>query len=183
MNDLIGQITSILIGGGLLLWFGKILFIKSLETRLAIEKEKLNLVRHADLEFKKAQVKELYGPLYGILKTSRKIYDLWMDRKLDGINSDVKQLFKMNNEKANKIIIDNVHLIEESPMPECFLKYVSSTLVWSMYCADSEESELPPHLKNHPDVEWCVEFEEYIFSTYEKLAAELAVLYKKYQVK
>ena len=68
-------------------------------------------------------------------------------------------------------------------MPECFARYSTSALIWSMYCADTNEGRLPKHLENHPAIKWCQEFEDYIFRTYEKLAGELASLYEKYEVK
>jgi len=183
VTEIISQASTILISGGLLLWFGKMLFEKTIQAKLDVEKDKQSMVRHADLDFKKSQIQSLYGPLYGILKTNRKIYDLWMEEQLNEVNLQVKKLFKDNNEKANRIIIDNAHLIDDNPMPECFVKYSTSSLVWSMYCADTNEGALPQHLENHPDIKWCQEFENHIFITYERLARELAGLYEKYEVK
>lgn len=183
LEGIISGLTTVLFGGGLLLWFGKLLLDKSLQAKIDLEKDKINLVRHSDLEFKKLQVQSLYGPLYGILKTNRKIYDLWMDGKLGEVNLKVKHLFKENNQKANEIIINNAHLVDTNPMPECFVRYATSTLVWSMYCADSEDGALPQNLSEYPDIKWPKEFEDHIFKTYEKLANELSVLYETYEIK
>jgi len=183
MENLISQFLTLILSGGILLWFGKLLLEKSVQARLEIEANKINLIRHADLDFKKSQIQYLYGPLYGILKTNKKIYDLWIKGELEEINLKVKKLFKENNEKANKIIVENAHLIDESPMPECFAKYATRTLVWSMYCADTDDGVLPARIKDHPDIKWCQEFENYIFDTYARLSCELSELYKKYEIK
>jgi len=183
MSDFISQVFVVLTSGGILLWAGKLLLQKSLEQKLKVEADKINLVRHHDLEYRKAQIQYLYGPLYGILKTNRKVYDLWMAGELNEINLKVKQLFKENNEKANKIIVDNAHLIDESPMPDGFIRYTTSSKIWSMYCSDSEEGSLPNSLAEHPDVKWCQEFEDYIFEKYERLSKELNGLYARYGVK
>jgi len=106
-----------------------------------------------------------------------------MDNKLVEVNQKVKKLFKENNEKANEIIINNAHLIDESPMPEHFIKFATSSQVWCMYCADSNEGELPERLSQHPNIIWCQEFEDYIFSKYETLSRQLGSLYQKYSVK
>ncbi len=182
-ESFISQLPALIVGGGVLLWFVKMLLDKSAQTILDLEKDKISILRHGDLEYKKSQIQNLYGPLYGILKTNRKIYNLWMEGKLREVNLKVKNLFQENNKWANEIIIKNAHLVEETPMPECFVKYATSSLVWSMYCADSESGELPDYLKNHPDIKWCQEFEDHIFNTYERLAKELAILFEQYEVK
>jgi hypothetical protein len=183
MESILSQFLTILASGGLLLWFGKMLLEKSIQQKLKDEGDKLSLVRHSDLDFKRAQVQYLYGPLYGIMKTNRKIYDLWMIGGLKEVNLKVKQLFKDNNEKANNLIIANAHLIDENPMPDIFIKFATSSRVWSMYCADTEEGALPEHLSRHPDIEWCQEFEDYVFDKYEILSKDLAGLYKRYGIK
>ncbi|NER06807.1 MAG: hypothetical protein F6K17_31625, partial [Okeania sp. SIO3C4] len=142
----------------------------------------ITMLRRNDLEHKKSQVKELYGPLYSLLKTNKKIYDLWMAGDLSSINLKVKQLFKSNNDKAIEIINKNAHLIDENPMPEMFIQFVSSSQVWSMFCADDEEGVIPNGIADHPDVKWSEEFEQYIFGKYERMAKELDDLYKKYGI-
>lgn len=52
-----------------------------------------------------------------------------------------------------------------------------------MYCADTDSGELPKNLSEHPDVEWCKEFVEYIFDKYERLSKKLNELYNKYGIK
>ncbi len=183
MSEFLSQAFGLLLGGGLLLWVGKTMLEKAIQTKLEMESDKISLVRHRDLDHKVSQVHELYGPLYGLLKTNRKIYDLWMAGELGEINLKVKQLFKANNEMANKLIIEHAHLVEESPMPESFIRYATSSQVWSMYCADTEDGALPERLSNHPDVRWCQEFEDYIFTSYERLSKELADLYALYEIK
>ncbi len=183
MGTFFEVIIAVATSGGILLWLSKMLLEKTIDQKLQAEKEKINLIRHHDLEYRRSQIQFLYGPLYGILKTNRKIYDLWMAGNLSDINLKIKQLFKNNNEKANKIIIENAHLVEENPMPEIFIQYATSSQVWSMYCADNEHGSLPEAISQHPDIRWCQKFEDYIFEKYEKLSKELNDLYGRYSIK
>ncbi len=173
---------AVLASGGILLWFAKLVIDKSLANLWRLEAHKVELVRSSDLEHRKAQIRDLYGPLYGLLKTNRKLYDLWIARELDEVNLKIKNLFKENNKKAVGLIIDNAHLIDESPMPDIFIKFVTSSSVWSMYCADNEEGALPGKLSDHPDIKWCQEFEDYVFRKYEEISLSLSELYKKHGI-
>lgn len=182
MADFIQISSAILASGGILLWLSKLVIERTLANVLRLDAHKVELVRGSDLEHRKAQIRDLYGPLYGLLKTNRKIYDLWMAKELDEVNLKIKRLFKENNQKAVGLIIDHAHLIDESPMPEMFIKFVTSSYVWSMYCADSEEGEIPEKLSEHPDIKWCQEFEDYVFKKYEEISLELSRLYDKHGI-
>jgi hypothetical protein len=184
MRDFLSQLVVVTLGsGGLLFWAGKVILEKSIQQKIQQEADKIKLLSQNDLEYRKAQIERLYGPLYGLLKTNRKIYDLWMSHSLVEVNQKVKQLFKENNEKANEIIIKNAHLIDENPMPDHFIKFATSSQVWCMYCADSNDGELPEHLSQHPDIKWCQEFEDYVYSKYESLSKKLGSLYETYSIK
>lgn len=183
MKDILSQLLVILGSGGLFLWVGKLILEKLITVKLQQEADKIKLLSQNDLEYRKAQVERLYGPLYGLLKTNRKIYDLWISHSIDEVNQKVKQLFKENNDKANAVIINNAHLIDESTMPDHFIKFTTSSQVWCMYCADTNDGELPDRLSQHPDIKWCQEFEDYIYRKYETLSNELSSLYRKYSVK
>src|ERR1700722_3990180 len=101
------------------MWLGKLLFERALATKLQLGSERISLLRHQDLEYKAAEIERLYGPLYALLKTQKRIYDLWMAGKLSGTNLKVKRLFKSRNDAANKIIVENANLIDEVLMPDC----------------------------------------------------------------
>ena len=183
MYELFAQLAGTTLIGGALIWLAKISFEKALATKLQLESERISLLRHQDLEYKAAQIERLYGPLYGLLKTNRTIYDLWMRGELKGANLKVKKLFQSNSEAANELIINNAHLIDEVLMPDSFIRFCTSTQVWSMYCADTEAGSLPEHLSEHPDIKWCQEFEDYIFSKYAALSMDLLSLYRRYEIK
>ncbi len=173
---------TILGSGSIFILIAKYVLDKSVQTVLKLETDKITMLRRNDLEHKKAQVKELYGPLYGLLKTNQKIYDLWMEGKLNSINLKVKQMFKENNDKAKEVIIKNAHLIDENPMPEMFIRYVTSSQVWSMYCSDTEDGVLPSEIADHPDIKWSQEFMDYICRKYETMSRELEELYVKHGI-
>jgi hypothetical protein len=46
-------------------------------------------VGESELEYRKAQLSQFYGPIYANLKTSKELYDIWMSGALREINKEM----------------------------------------------------------------------------------------------
>ena len=71
-----------------------------------------------ELAFRQQQLAELYGPLYGLLKSQEEMYSLWMEGQMNEKNLDVKKLLSTHNERIRELMVSKAHLIEGSVMPE-----------------------------------------------------------------
>ena len=67
---------------------------KSIEGRLS----QADWLGRSEFEYRCQQLSELYGPLYGHLKTTQDLYDIWMDGALHDKNLDVKKLLSEQND-------------------------------------------------------------------------------------
>jgi hypothetical protein len=66
----------------------------------------------ADLEYRKRQIEEFYGPIYAALKLSSEIYPLWIQGKLEEVNQDTIALFKQQNDDITTILKTKAHLMD-----------------------------------------------------------------------
>lgn len=124
----------------------------------------------------------LYGPVYAYLKGQQKIYDLWMSKKLEDRNFTVKKLFKDQNEKVRSTLVANMHLLDDAEMKDYVSDYFTSTLIFDWYAAESPDSKVPDHLAEHPNIRYPREFNDYIFSTTERLKARIQALNARFAI-
>jgi hypothetical protein len=132
----------------------------------------------SELAYREQQLSELYGPAYGYVKSQREIYDVWMDRKMQEVNLDVKKLFSTQNQILRDLIISKSHLIDGAQMPKSFVRFFTSTLVFDLYAARSDAGSVPDHLKGvaaYPDA-----FRDHIIETTERLKARIEMLHAKF---
>ena len=64
-------------------------------------------------------------------------------------------------------------------MPESFTKYVTSTLVFDLYAAPTNEGMIPSHLATLDDVKFPTDFYEHIVQTTERLKARIEALHEE----
>ena len=137
----------------------------------------------ADLEYRKQQLAEFYGPIYARLKVSAMLYDLWMEGKLHGINDEILQLFYSQNNAIREIITTKTHLVEGNKIPPVFAQYMTSTLIFNFYTPKTEGNMVPDEVKELPESMWPKEFVTYIFKTTEQLKEKLDRLYRQHRIK
>jgi len=110
-----------------------------------------------EFEYRCQQLSQLYGPLYGHLKTTHDLYDLWMGGKMPNVNLRIKKLLEDQNNLIIGLIRSKVHLLDENEMPPCIVRLITSALVWNLYCPASEEGALPPELAKDDRVKYPLE--------------------------
>src|SRR5574340_31696 len=96
------------------------------------------VVGRSELEYRKAQLAEFYGPIYARLKISRDLYGLWMGGKLAGINRDIIALFRRQNEAITEIITTKAHLINGPEIPEVFTRFMTAVSIWNHFTARAD---------------------------------------------
>jgi hypothetical protein len=138
-----------------------------------------DFLSRSELAFREKQLAELYGPAYGVLRSQRRIYELWRAEQMNQVNYEIKQLFKRQNEFIRQLIINKAHLIEGAVMPKGFTDYATSTLVFDLYAAPTDEGRIPDHLATLDDVKFAMNFYDHIVVTTESLKARIEALYEQ----
>jgi len=180
----IGQILGLLLAGAL----GAGTFLrfsaeKMIETGLQKALKKEMLLTETDLDFRKRQIEEFYGPIYASLKLSSEIYPLWLNQSFKEVNHNVIALFKQQNDEIITILKTKAHLMDGAEFPPEFIKFMTSATIWGMYCTRSEQPYLPEHVANIEQIKWPVEFENHIFTKTEELKKTLDTLLLKHRAK
>src|SRR4051794_30357065 len=133
-----------------------------------------------ELAFRQQQLAELYGPIYGFVKSQEDIYHLWMGGRMDEKNFEIKRLFSAQNAKIRELIVAKAHLIEGSVMPDSFVKFFTSTLIFDLYAATTNEGQVPPHLRGDPRSAYPIDFNDHIVRVTEALKARIESLNAEY---
>jgi hypothetical protein len=137
-------------------------------------------VGQSELEYRKEQLEEFYGPIYARLKLSGELYRLWMDHKLQGVNEGIIDTFHRQNEEIKNIIFTKAHLIDGAQIPEVFTRFMTSTTIWNWYTARPDQPWLDQDVASLQESKWPKDFETYIFSATEELKTKLNKLYQKH---
>jgi len=146
-----------------------------------VSEMKREIIGRTQIEHRRTQLAEFYGPLYAYLKSSETIFNFWIHGKLSGINENIKARFREANEEMVHLIRTKIHLIDEPEFPPEMMNFVSSIAIWNMYT--SKQDGLPEEIAHLPGVEFPKEFRDYIFNNTERLKRTLDQLYEKYAVK
>jgi hypothetical protein len=136
---------------------------------------KKQVLWQSELEYREHQLSELYGPAYAYVKSQKELYDLWMARKMDEKNSDIKTLFSQQNQILRDLIISKAHLIEGPTMPDSFVRLFTSTLIFVFYAAPNNDGSVPDKLKGA--AEYPTEFDKHVIKTTELLKKRIDALH------
>jgi hypothetical protein len=139
-------------------------------------------VGESELGYRKAQLAEFYGPIYANLKLSKKLYDIWMDRKLHEINKDVIALFRQQNEEMLHIITTRAHLVDGDSIPDVFTRFMTAVTIWNFFTARPDKPWVDGDVAALPEAKWPPEFVDYIFTKTQQLKKRLDDLHHKYSI-
>jgi hypothetical protein len=139
--------------------------VKGIEGRLL----RIDWLGREEFQYRRQQLSEFYGPLYGLLKTTQDIYHLWRSGKMQTMNLPVKKLLEQQNNLTIALVRSKVHLLDEGQMPDCLVRLITSALVWNLYCPISNDAELPRDLAEHERVKYPTEVITYVVEKTEKL--------------
>ncbi len=156
---------------------------KVIETGLQKALHRENLLTETDLEFRKRQIEEFYGPIYASLKLNSEIYPLWIQGKLTEVNQDIIALFKQQNDEITTILKTKAHLMDGGEFPPEYIQFMTSSTIWGMYCTRPGHPYLPDSIKQIEQVQWPQEFENHIFAKTEELKRSLDTLLVQYRSK
>lgn len=168
--------------GGIVAYVAKGIFERAVGSAFSLREARQNIVWQNEIEYRKAQLEELYGPLYSMLKTGSKLYRLWMDKKIVEVNFDVKQYFANINDDIRKLIVQKMHLVDGAVIPPQFIDYMTTAMIWNWYCAKTENASYPSHVEQLQEAKWPEHFEHYVYSTTEQLKQRLDELYRKNRI-
>jgi hypothetical protein len=133
-----------------------------------------------ELAFRQQQLAELYGPVYGYIKSQEAIAELWRSKKMSEKNLEVKKLFSAQNLRVRELIIAKAHLIEGGDMPSSFVQFFTSTLIFDLYAATTNEGQVPQHLRDDPKSAYPLEFNAHIIRVTEALKTRIKELNEQY---
>jgi len=149
---------------------------KSIESRLS----QADWLGRSEFEYRCQQLSELYGPLYGYLKTTHDLYDLWTGGRLHDRNLDVKRLLAEQNDAIVSLVRSKVHLLDDGEMPPSLIRLITSSIVWNLYCSISEEGALPPALSSDERVRYPIDVIAYVASKTEEIKRRRDELYSRF---
>jgi hypothetical protein len=161
--------------GAFLLFRGS--FVSSISRFLYVALQGRGTAGAPDLEFRKQQLCELYGPVYAYLKLNQKLHEFWMGGKLKDIDREIIAQFRKQNEQIVEILSTKLHLLEGDTLPAGFTQFITAVTLWNM-CTGSRE-QLPEQVAALPEAQYPKEFEQYIFETTEHLKQTVDKLYRK----
>jgi len=190
MSTINDYIFGSAIGGGALLIAATYLFrismARVLDKQMELFRQQLQidttvreLILKAQIDFRERQLGEFYGPIYAMLKRGKPIYALWIERKLDEIDASVSELFREQNDRITKIILEKAHLVDGESIPSSFTRFLTHVAVWHGY-VNTEHQGVPHTEAEFPDAYYPDSFEEEIFETTERLKKELYQLHDRY---
>jgi len=102
---------------------------KIIETGLQKALHQETLLTETDLEFRKRQIEEFYGPIYASLKLTSELYPLWIEGKFQEVNQEIIDLFKSHNDEIISILKSKAHLIDGAELPPEFVKFMTSATI------------------------------------------------------
>ena len=178
--QILGVFLASALGAGTFLKFSA---EKVIEAGLQKALHKEILLTATDLQFRKRQIEEFYGPIYASLKLSSEIYPLWIKGTIKEVNQDVIALFKRQNDEITTILKTKTHLMDGEDFPPEFIKFMTSATIWGLYCTRPDHPYLPEHVAGIDQVKWPKEFENHIFEKTEELKKTLDSLLMKHRAK
>lgn len=156
--------------------------IESIKTEYARALKAREMLGYSELEYRKQQLEQFYGPIYAYLKSNETLFHLWNGQRLTEINTDVIKILREQNEAIALILKSKAHLVDGDSFPDHFRRFATSTTIWSLYCSRPHDPNIPTHVASLPEVRFPTEFQDYIYSKTEDLKKRLNELHKKYQV-
>ena len=138
---------------------------------LGISMLKREAVGRSELEFRKQQLAELYGPLYSFLKTHRDILTYWTEGKLPGIDAGLRRVIKERSDALVQLLSTKAHLIEGAKMPDGFIQLMTNVTIWGLYVTETESHSVPESVTRLERYRFPLDFEKELFKTTEKLKA------------
>lgn len=164
--------------------FGQLLKQQEQTTRategVKAEISKTVTVGQSELEFRKQQLADFYGPIYSYLKLNEHVSELWQARKLDEINEEVKALFREQNRKIYEIVTLNAHLVDGDQLPPIFTRYMTAATLWNLYT--EKLGQYPEHVEKLETSQFPPEFQVYIYQKTEELKRIVYELHNKYGI-
>lgn len=131
-------VVGVLAGLGSVALLGRLIehfLTKGLEHALNVTLQERKILGESELQYRKQQLAELYGPIYALLKTSEDVYRLWIAKSLGEINDQILHLMKEQNEMIMDILVHKAHLIDGDNMPVEFQKFMTSATIWNLHGA------------------------------------------------
>jgi hypothetical protein len=65
-------------------------------------------------------------------------------------------------------------------MPDAFIRFFTTTLIFDLYAATTNEGQVPPHLKHYPRSAYPMDFNDHIIRITEALKARIESLNTEY---
>lgn len=115
------------------IWLLKSLFGDGLKHFLAVSLQNRDIVGTSELEYRKQQLAELYGPVYAYVRLNSRLFESWMNGSLKEINLQILELFRRQNEEIINILSTKVHLLEGSSLPAGYIQFMSAVTIWNIY--------------------------------------------------
>jgi hypothetical protein len=135
-----------------------------------------DILWRSELDFRQRQLADLYGPIYGYVKSQGDLYKMWMSGAMAEKNLEIKKLFSLQNATIRELIITKAHLIDGGAMPDSFVRFFTSTLIFDLYAASTNEGKVPQNLREDRRSAYPLDFNDHIILVTEALKARIQSL-------
>jgi hypothetical protein len=139
-------------------------------------------VGESELEYRKAQLSQFYGPIYANLKISKELYDIWVSGTVREINKEMIGLFREHNNEMIRIMTTQAHLVDGDTIPDVFTRFMTAVTIWNFFTARPDKPWVDPNVAALPQAKWPSEFPEHIFSKTQELKKRLNELHQRYSI-
>ena len=146
---------------------------------LQLEAKTRELTLKSQIEFKERQLSDFYGPIYSRLKRGRALVGLWKEGKLKDIDRQFWVLARTTNSEIEEIILSKSNLIEGDRIPNSFIRFLIHVPIWHAFM-ETAHGTIPFSAHDFPEAYYTNDFEDDIYSTTEKLKADLDSLYHRF---
>jgi hypothetical protein len=151
--------------------------VKQIEADISLRR----YVGEAEVEYREKQLAEFYGPIYGSIKLTGRLWRLYIEGKLAPIGAEMNQLFREQNNEIVQVLKSKFYLVEGDKIPSSFSDYLTSVMLFNIGTVKGGGFS-PQEIANLPEAKFPTDFFNYIISTTEALKAALDKLYKEYRL-
>jgi hypothetical protein len=153
---------------------------KELVARVELAMSQAKVIEETELAYRERQLAEFYGPIYGAVKSTGRLWKLWAGGRLDPIGREVLEYFRRQNELIVEILKTKFYLVEGDQIPESFSSYLTSVMIFNIGPRVGN-GYTPQVVADLPEAAFPEEFFTYIITTTEQLKRNLAQLYAEHK--
>jgi hypothetical protein len=153
--------------------------------KIRAELSKASAIGQSELEYRKQQLAEFYGPVSALLISDLLIWQRLKSGELKDVAEQSVELLRNINDEIKSILINKTHLMEGPEAPNLIFNALPNAMRWNSYALlvqrDIQHNvRFHEHVLNNPP--WSDEFLSYIAGKLDELKKRLDDLYGRFSI-